>query len=259
MDWSKVFGAGSEAPIYIRYGLNNGCKNSNTGSPFEVTEVTFIYDKTGGVTGFSQVGVKPLNGKCANTDGLFFNPSSSADGASATTASGGANITLNATIDSTTASQLSEFGLVWNGTSTPFYDSSLVLAMNFDDVYSTSAPSTPSCATNWTLVPGNASLGTNDFCVMTYEARNIGGFPVSTANGTTPWVSINQTYAADRCGALGPGYHLISDPEWMTIAHNVVQQPANWNSSVVGVGSLKMGNVGGTNTSVSYNGADPDT
>jgi len=259
---SKVFGAGEESALYMRYGPNNGCKNSDAGTPFEAAQVTFVYDKSNGLQSFSQAGIKPLSGKCAQTTGLYFNPPSPADGASASTASYGANITLNATIDGTTAATLKEFGLMWNNTNTPFYDSSLVLALNFDDAYSTTTSSAPDCPTNWTLVPGQANLGgtsvgTNDFCVMTYEARNIGGVPVSTANGTAPWAYINQMNAANACSALGAGYHLISDPEWVTIANNVAGVAANWNSSIVGAGSIKQGNTG-VNSSVSYWYSDND-
>ena len=114
------------------------------------------------------------------------------------------------------------------------------------------------CDVNWTKVPGNASFLVNDFCLMTYEARNVATRAVSQTGGTI-WVSVNQTYAADRCSVLGAGYHLVRDREWVVVANNIASVDANWNSSHVGTGSLKMGNVGGTNTSVSYDGANPDT
>jgi len=114
------------------------------------------------------------------------------------------------------------------------------------------------CDVNWTKVPGNASFLVNDFCLMTYEARNVATRAVSQTGGTI-WVSVNQTYAADRCSVLGAGYHLVRDREWVVVANNVASVAANWNSSVVGVGSLKIGN-NGVDSSVSYNSAtDPDT
>jgi hypothetical protein len=58
---------------------------------------------------------------------------------------------------------------------------------------------------------------------------------------------------------LGAGYHLVRDREWVVVANNIANVAANWNSSVVGVGSLKIGN-NGVDSSVSYNSAtDPDT
>jgi len=76
-----------------------------------------------------------------------------------------------------------------------------------------------SCPTGYVWVPGIAKYGTlPGFCAMKYEAKNDGSNnAVSTATGT-PWVSISQTSARDKCEALGTGYHLLSDPEWMTIA-----------------------------------------
>jgi len=114
------------------------------------------------------------------------------------------------------------------------------------------------CDTNWSKVPGNSSFLVNDFCLMTYEARVIGGVAVSTANGTGPNTTITQATASALCSSLGAGYHLIRDREWVVAANNVASVAANWNSSVVGVGSLKQGN-NGRDTGVSYNAAvDPD-
>ncbi|MFA5247497.1 MAG: hypothetical protein WC408_06455 [Candidatus Micrarchaeia archaeon] len=90
------------------------------------------------------------------------------------------------------------------------------------------------CDTNWVKVPGNSSLLVNDFCLMKYEAKNNGSnFAVSNWSGT-PWVSINQTYASDRCSALGPGYHLIRDREWNVVANNVANVASNWFNATTG-------------------------
>jgi len=95
---------------------------------------------------------------------------------------------------------------------------------------------TKSCDTNWVKVPGNSSLLVNDFCMMKYEAKQSGVTAISNWSGT-PWVNINQTYAADRCSVLGAGYHLIRDREWNTVASNVANVPANWFTANAGASS----------------------
>jgi flagellin-like protein len=95
----------------------------------------------------------------------------------------------------------------------------------------------------WILVPGNPTYGTTDFCVMKYEAKNVGGIPTSQAS-STPWQN-TWLEARTNCEALGPKYHLITDNEWLTIANNIVQVSQNWNSSVVGTGYVYLGNSDG--------------
>lgn len=63
---------------------------------------------------------------------------------------------------------------------------------------------------------------------MQYEAKNDGsGNAISTAD-TTPWVSISQRTAQDTARAACTGCHLITEPEWMTIADNVLWVNENW-------------------------------
>ncbi len=83
------------------------------------------------------------------------------------------------------------------------------------------------CPTGYIWVPGSAKYGTlPGFCVMKYEAKDVGGTPTSQASGT-PWVSISQESARAECQSLGLGYHLISEAEWMTIAENIATTPIN--------------------------------
>ena len=89
----------------------------------------------------------------------------------------------------------------------------------------------------WILVPGNPDYGTNDFCVMKYEAKNNAGLPTSTASNT-PWTNIDQQDARTKCASLGKGYHLITNDEWMTIATNAAAQDTNWEGG--SVGSMEM-------------------
>jgi formylglycine-generating enzyme required for sulfatase activity len=62
---------------------------------------------------------------------------------------------------------------------------------------------------------------------MKFEAKNNNGAPVSVA-AQTPWVLINATTARGACTALGSGYDLISNAEWMTIARNAEGVQSNW-------------------------------
>lgn len=90
------------------------------------------------------------------------------------------------------------------------------------------------------LVPGNATLGTSDFWVMKYEAKNVGGIATSQAT-STPWVSISQTEAISTSQAACDGCHLISEAEWMTLAGNVLGVASNWSGGSVGSGYIYSG------------------
>ena len=105
---------------------------------------------------------------------------------------------------------------------------------------------TLACPTGFVPVTGNATLGTSDFCVMKYEAKNDGGGnAISQASGN-PWVSINATTAQSTCEAMTEGgftgtFTLISNPEWMTIARDLEAVATNWSSGTVGTGNLARG------------------
>ena len=142
----------------------------------------------------------------------------------------------------------------------------------------------------WILVPGNSDLGTSDFCVMKYEAKattsslsNLndstnmycgngnddgtnncptdGSVNITSKPEYKPLTQVTQVEARQLCENLGPGYHLITNAEWVTIARNAENVASNWADGVIGStvasgGGLKRGNVG-INDSVSYDGADP--
>lgn len=127
------------------------------------------------------------------------------------------------------------------------------------------------CPNNYVLVPGDATLGTSDFCVMTFEAKawadlnengevdenevdengcggscTVGNWasiptykPVSQAD-QKPWRNISQEQAKLACNALNvPGrtnFALISNPEWMTIARNIENQRC---SRILGVRQMR--------------------
>ena len=106
------------------------------------------------------------------------------------------------------------------------------------------ATTTSSCPTGYIPVPGSGTYGTNDFCVMKYEAKNVGGVATSQA-ASTPWVSISQTTAISTAAAACTGCHLITEAEWMTIAQNVLSVASNWDNGAgthaVGTGYIYSG------------------
>ncbi|MEC8339386.1 MAG: SUMF1/EgtB/PvdO family nonheme iron enzyme [Nanoarchaeota archaeon] len=144
---------------------------------------------------------------------------------------------------------------------------------------------------DWILVPGNPALGTNDFCVMKYEAKattssevnlfNLtnmycgdgtdegsnncltdGSINVTSKNSSKPLTQVSQTEAKQLCSNLGSGYSLITNSQWITIARNVENVSSNWadgtiGSTVASGGGLKRGNIG-IDDSASYNAvSDP--
>ena len=125
-----------------------------------------------------------------------------------------------------------------------------------------------SCPNGFVEVPGSTTiLGVKDFCVMQFEARRTlfdildddSGTPSSKLEdaGVLPWAGRNHIQAKTACLRLDPFYNtteadpsnpsnpshydLISNREWLTIAHNVELTPSNWKS-----GKLPRGNSDGT-------------
>lgn len=91
-----------------------------------------------------------------------------------------------------------------------------------------------SCPSGFIIVPGSITYGTSDFCVMKFEAKNVGGVATSQASGV-PWNSISQASAVSTSAAACTGCHLITEAEWMTIAQNVLSVSSNWGEGSVGV------------------------
>ncbi len=105
------------------------------------------------------------------------------------------------------------------------------------------AASTPTsgCPTGYILVPGDTDYGTSDFCVMKYEAKFGDKGAESRAAGLPARGNISQTVAQASCRNLGPGYALINNSEWMTVAANVANVASNWSSAAVGSTALNRG------------------
>jgi hypothetical protein len=91
------------------------------------------------------------------------------------------------------------------------------------------------CEEGFAWVPGSAKYGTlPGFCLQARSARLIADGSEAEMNLTNiadenypVWTGISQGEADLRCQSLGQGYHLMSDPEWMTIAENIVRAEAN--------------------------------
>ena len=99
----------------------------------------------------------------------------------------------------------------------------------------------PDIPAGYVLVPGNPLFGTTDFFVMKYQAKNDGlGNPVSTASGL-PWVSISQTAALAASANISPKHHLITEAEWLTLAHDIASVASNWSGNAVGSGYIYRG------------------
>jgi prepilin-type N-terminal cleavage/methylation domain-containing protein len=96
------------------------------------------------------------------------------------------------------------------------------------------------CPDGYAFVYGNPVLGSSDFCVMKYEAKNVGGVATAQADGT-PWVSISLAGASAVSSAACGGCHLITEVEWMTIAADVLSVRYNWSGNKVGAGYVYSG------------------
>ena len=119
------------------------------------------------------------------------------------------------------------------------------------------------CPSNYIPVYGNTTLGTDDFCIMTYEASNDGsGGPISDSS-RVPWTNITAEDAYNYCDTIvdltySTGeFALISNPEWMTIARDIEINPLNWSSGIVGTGCVFNGNYG-TDDTCGYDGSNPE-
>ena len=122
---------------------------------------------------------------------------------------------------------------------------------NSKTTYSTTATTRllPTCSVltggTWIPVPSDSTYKTSGFCVMKYIPSKVSNVATSQA-GTSPWDAINQVDAKTACSALGSGYHLITNNEWMAIGVNIVNVPSNWSGNSVGSGNLSRGHSDGS-------------
>ncbi|MEA3279832.1 MAG: SUMF1/EgtB/PvdO family nonheme iron enzyme, partial [Thermodesulfobacteriota bacterium] len=95
-----------------------------------------------------------------------------------------------------------------------------------------------SCPAGMIEVPPSPQDGMDGFCVDKYEAKNDTGDAVSEAAGT-PWTSIAQYDAREEC--IRAGKHLITEQEWLAIAHNIEDVGWNWNGGTAGTNQMSDG------------------
>ena len=99
------------------------------------------------------------------------------------------------------------------------------------------------CPSGFIVIPGSSTYGTSDFCAMKYAASQASAIVPASQAAAVPWVNISQTtsllYSPNVVGCTG--CHLITDPEWLTIAQNVMSVAGNWSGGSVGNGSLYVG------------------
>ena len=75
---------------------------------------------------------------------------------------------------------------------------------------------------------------------MKYEAKYDNKGAASFAAGI-PARNHDQGHARSACRNLGPGYALINNAEWMTLATNAANVTTNWSGGTVGTGAINRG------------------
>ena len=101
------------------------------------------------------------------------------------------------------------------------------------------------CTAGYVAVPAYAlpdGTFVDSFCVMQYEARNIGGLANADVTAFTtqgPWVNITQIDAKAACNAAGA--NLIGENQWLSITHQAVSVASNWSGGAVGSGTIARG------------------
>jgi len=96
------------------------------------------------------------------------------------------------------------------------------------------------CPDKYIEVPGNSLYGTDDFCVMKYEAKTGSSTVAATTQAAgNPIANIVQLDAIAACSQNindegNRTYGLINNNEWMTIARNIEAQPSNWRNGIIG-------------------------
>ncbi len=143
----------------------------------------------------------------------------------------------------------------------------LSIKSNNASTYFTNNASDLRCPPNFIPVPGSITYGTSDFCVMKYDASQVGSSttPISQP-GALPWVNISQTTAIanapntkNQDGTTCSSCHLLTEPEYMTIAQNVLSVASNWSGAAVGSGYIYSGhNDGSPNNAIAPVADDTD-
>lgn len=108
------------------------------------------------------------------------------------------------------------------------------------------------CPAGYVLAPASSSKGTTEFCVMKWEARDVGGVATATSSGS-PWRFISKTDAVTACSSLGAGYSLVTNDQWTGMMRDIEGVGANWSGGSRKSGCLFTGNWG-LNNACGYDG-----
>ena len=100
------------------------------------------------------------------------------------------------------------------------------------------------CPVGFINVPGSKIYGTENFCVMKYEAK---AKPSNYGTGSSglPIRGISQQGSVEASKKVCEGCQLITEAQWLTIARDVLSVPANWSGNAVGSGYIAMGHSDG--------------
>ena len=184
---------------------------------------------------------------------------------------GGSNIKNWTAVGTSTSTQITGLSLTTNNT---YYPSvrAVDAAGNESSVAEGdgwTATNPLNCPSGYIAIPANGDLGTGEFCVMKYEAKDVSGVATSQPSGT-PWVSIvrgtdgtTANSAWKACKDLnttnpvsGMTFDLITNAQWQAIARNIeTAQSApgiyrNWsNGSTSGANALNRGHSDGAPSS----------
>jgi hypothetical protein len=119
----------------------------------------------------------------------------------------------------------------------------------------TATSSSLNCPTNYVKIPANSDLGTSEFCVMKYEAKDVSSVATSQAS-LTPWVNIARGTDATTAGGAwkackdlnttnpvsGLTFDLITNAQWQAVARNIEGVSSNWsNGNSSGSNALNRG------------------
>lgn len=114
------------------------------------------------------------------------------------------------------------------------------------------------CPAGYVIAP-NSINSIKQFCVATHEMKlSAKGFAVSK-DDDPPIVNLTAKEAKDKCLELNKHlpsttghYDLISNQEWLQLAHDIESVNENWSKNAVGKGCIMIGNNGNL-TDCSYN------
>lgn len=99
------------------------------------------------------------------------------------------------------------------------------------------------CPDGYVLAPTGAFPGAPaTFCVAKYEMKDDGSGNAVAAAAGTPWVFVDQDAARNACRQVGPGFDLIDNNQWMTLAADIEQTGSNWHDNNSGGLALNNGN-----------------